>query len=313
MKPSRLCISFSGGRTSAYMTQRLLREVDPTTEVVVIYANTGEEDERTLQFVDRCDREFGFNVVWVEAEVNPKSGAGTRHKVVDFRSATRRNAVLGPFEQVIAKYGIPNKNFPHCTRELKRAPITSYLRSIGWKAGTYTTAIGIRADEKDRISPSASKNHIDYPLVRWDVTKSIVLDYFRGLPFDLYLPEHRGNCLSCWKKSDRKLLTLMNETPSCFNFMERMERLYPNAGPGDQDRPRRFFRLNRTVLDLTVMSLEPFNAFRDDNEVFDPELDVGGGCGETCEVFADADGVYDEEERDEIVGLDWEAVWLTAA
>ena len=53
----RLFISFSGGRTSAYMARRLLRDRPADTEIVTVFANTGQEDERTLEFVDRCDRE----------------------------------------------------------------------------------------------------------------------------------------------------------------------------------------------------------------------------------------------------------------
>lgn len=38
---SRLAISFSGGRTSAYMTDMLLGRYRDTHEVVVTFANTG--------------------------------------------------------------------------------------------------------------------------------------------------------------------------------------------------------------------------------------------------------------------------------
>lgn len=57
-----LFVSFSGGETSARMTQMLLtkwrRKYD---KVVVVFANTGEENEATLDFVCQCDIAFGFD------------------------------------------------------------------------------------------------------------------------------------------------------------------------------------------------------------------------------------------------------------
>lgn len=281
---SRLAISFSGGRTSAYMTQRLLRLAQPGDEILVIFANTGEEDEETLKFVNRCDLHYKFKTIWLEADVQTNSGSGTQAIVVDFVTANRRGA---PFEAVIAKYGIPNSSFPHCTRELKQAPMRAFLRSIGWDPGTYNLAIGIRADEADRMSADAAKWGIYYPLIKWGVKKDDVIAWWREQPFDLYIPEYLGNCKSCWKKTDRKLLTLARERPEVFDFNRRMEATYAHAGAGQG--PRRFFRRQRLADDFISAATQPFEPWVDGNQVFDPELDAPGGCGESCEVGADFD------------------------
>lgn len=281
-----LFVSFSGGRTSGYMTKRILDQWrDRYDRVVILFANTGKEQEATLRFVEQCDRAFGLGVVWVEAVVHPERGKGTTHRVVSFNTASRKGE---PFEAAIRKFGIPNKHYPHCTRELKQRPMFSYLRSLGWKPGSFEIAIGIRVDEVDRISARAETDHIVYPLVKWGVKKTDVLAWWRQQPFDLYLPEHLGNCDFCWKKSLRKHLTLALEHPSVFDFPIEMELRYPFNGPGTHDGPRRFFRGNRSALDIVEQALTaPFEPFVDNNRVFDPEMDASTGCAESCEVFAD--------------------------
>jgi len=54
-----------------------------------------------------------------------------------------------PFEAVIKKYGIPNMDFPHCTRELKIRPIHAFAK-VYFGSVDYVSAIGIRADEVDQ-------------------------------------------------------------------------------------------------------------------------------------------------------------------
>lgn len=261
-------------------------------EFIVVFANTGQEDERTLAFVDRCDREFGLDVVYVEAEVHMGRVAST-HRVVDFAAASRNGE---PFEAVIAKYGISNRIYPHCNRELKLNPIHDYAESIGWERGSYDTAIGLRADEMDRQNISAEKQRLIYPLIRLGKTKVDVLTWWREQLFDLYIPEHLGNCVWCWKKSDRKHLTLAAETPGAFNFPARMEALYPFSGANADGQPRRFFRNKWTTVDIIARSRLPFEPFVDGNHVHDPELDGADGCIESCDIHASLDLEWEAEQ-----------------
>lgn len=274
----KICVSFSGGETSALMA-KLIRQALPTHEIVFVFANTGQEDERTLIFADRCDREFGLNLVWVEAVVNPEGGKGTRHRIVNFATASRKGE---PFEAVIAKYGLPGPGYTHCNRELKLAPITSYLRSIGWDAGSYKTAIGIRADEMDRMSIDAKRYGAWYPLVGLGVTKADVRAAFDAMDFELGLPEHLGNCTWCWKKTKRKHLLLARDHPEVFDFPIEMERRYSMRSLyGQLSEPRKMFRGYMTAQEIIQLV---------DNEptFFDQvDLDKPGGCGDSCEVFAD--------------------------
>lgn len=280
---NKLFISFSGGRTSGFLSKLLLDLYSSTHTIQTLFANTGLEHEETLKFVDRCDREFKLNLTWVEAVVHPELGEGTTHRVVDYLSASRKGQ---PFEETIKKFGIPNSNFPHCTRETKLRPMTSYLRSIGWNHGDYNTAIGIRADEFDRMDSKADVLGYIYPLVKLGMDKKYIIDWWAKQSFDLRLREHYGNCVTCWKKSDRKLLTLAQEDHRLFEFMHRMENNYAMAGAGVG--PRVFFRGRKTAALIVGKSMtEIFEPFVDNNPRNDPELDVGGSCGDSCEIGAD--------------------------
>jgi 3'-phosphoadenosine 5'-phosphosulfate sulfotransferase (PAPS reductase)/FAD synthetase len=281
-------VSFSGGRTSAYMTKRLAEIAKGRKNLKVVFANTGEEHEETLKFVSRCEEFFGVDVTWLEAQVDERAGEGTKHKTVDFLSAARPNATDGPFEQVVKKYGIPNKSYPSCTRELKERPIWSYIRSLGWPKTDFAVPVGIRADEADRVSVVSRERNIVYPLVAWGIRKEDVLSFWRQQKFDLYVPEHLGNCCWCWKKSLRKHITLAIDTPHVFDAPQRFERLYGFAGPGAKNDPRRFFRQKMSVADIFAEAGKTKLAlFRDPNFVADPALDVAGDCSESCEAFAD--------------------------
>jgi hypothetical protein len=284
----KLAVSFSGGRTSAFMARWLQLNVSDKYELMFMFANTGCEHERTLEFVQECDDAWGLNVNWVEAVVNPQKRKGTKHRIVNFKTANRTGT---PFEDVIKKFGIPNKAWPHCTRETKQRPMDSLRRELGF--GKDFTAIGIRADEVDRMNGSAQKYRLVYPLVQWlPTTKDQILEWWSMQPFDLDLPEHYGNCKWCWKKSFRKLLTLVNEQPDWFDFPQRMETTYPLVGPEQRHtiEPRTFFRGKKSVQDLIEMAKEPFEPFHD-NMIIQPglfgPLDEAGGCSESCDIYAD--------------------------
>lgn len=282
-EPRRLFISFSGGATSAFMAWACLNLDSIRSrydEIRVVFANTGQEHSRTLDFVDECDRAFGLGVVWVEAHVHPGERRAPTARVVTHATASRDGR---PFEDVIAKYGIPNAAYPSCTRDLKLRPMTDWLRSTGWKVGTYDTAIGIRIDEIDRMASDADKRRIVYPLISWlPMTKAQIADWWTRQPFRLGLAEHDGNCRWCWKKSLKKHLRIIDESPEVFDFPRRMEATYGYVGPEFDGRElpagyrRTFFRGNKSTEDLFAIKRESLSQM---------DLLAAGSCNESCEVF----------------------------
>lgn len=309
----RCLISFSGGETSAYMLWWLLNNKADEYEFAVVFANTGQEREETLEFVRDCGEHFGIDIVWVEAvprfKLNGKAAKivdylseirvvkwvggrrGTKHKIVDFETADRSGLV---FETEIARYGIPNMASIHCTRELKLRPITSYLRSIGWKRFTYLSAIGIRSDEMDRINKKYKEEKLYYPLISdRPMTKPKINFWWDTQPFRLNLKGYQGNCKWCYKKSDNKLKLIAQENPEVFDFPIRMEEKYGDWIPPDRlkelieegkDIPTefRFFRGHKSAKDILEESKTFDRSVLDDSDVYDDSesCDIYSHCGD---------------------------------
>jgi hypothetical protein len=292
----RLLISFSGGRTSAFMTKWCLEHFANEYEMIVVFANTGKEKEETLEFIRQCDYEFGFKTIWIEAITNPIHKKGVSAKVVNFETASRKGE---PFEEMIKKHGIPNINKAVCTRELKKYAIKAYCRSISWKK--YFIAIGIRIDEIDRVSPVAKEERFIYPLISNIPTrKNDINKFWSEQTFDLRLKTYEGNCDLCFKKSLRKLMTIVKENPTSANWWREMEEKYNNYIPETQKHnkkivvPVNFYRSNKGIDDIINMAKNRFEMAKDQSKyipeykqgnLWGVELDISNGCTESCEVF----------------------------
>jgi hypothetical protein len=290
----KLLVSFSGGATSGFMATWCKANLSKEYDIKFIFANTGEEHERTLEFVNQCDNAFGLNLIWVEADVQKEKGQSTKHKIVNFETASRKGE---PLKAIVEKFGVFNKSYPHCNRESKLQPIQSWKKENDWL--DCFNAVGIRADEIDRRSSKAEENKIIYPLMdMYPVSKKMIADWWDKQPFKLGLPEHYGNCKTCWKKSDRKLKTIALEHPEWFNFYRNLEDIgskqkhYEYRGKS----ATRMFREYRSVEDLIDLSKKPFKPFTGKNqenlelfagiEIISPE-DQSNGCDESCEAFID--------------------------
>jgi 3'-phosphoadenosine 5'-phosphosulfate sulfotransferase (PAPS reductase)/FAD synthetase len=207
MERDIVMISFSGGRSSAYMTDLLLKQL-PASGVVVCFANTGKEEPETLDFVHACDQYWHGIVNWLEYD------AVDRFRVVTYETASRKGE---PFAAIIEKRCyLPNVVARFCTQDLKIRVIKRYMMMLGYKH--WTNAVGIRYDEPARWSRTRAigdKERWDtwLPLVDWKVTKSMVLEYWKTMPFDLRLEHYMGNCDLCFLKGKNKVKRLLTEHP----------------------------------------------------------------------------------------------------
>jgi len=286
----RIAASFSGGRSSALMAYILYLLYGKTHEIKACFTNTGFETEETLKFVDDCDLHiFHGQLVWLEAVIHGP-GKGPTAKVVTYETASRNGE---PYEAAVAKHGIFCRTHPQCNSRLKTEPMQWWRKSEGWDVGTYDTAIGIRADEIDRCSSKAKENRFIYPLVEHGMRKEDVNRWCGQFDWDLKnAGDHMGNCVGCFKKSTRKLMTIAKHEPERFDRWIELEEKYGHIDNGTvQSGERRvFYRGRMSAAELVQKAqTEEFREYTDkpiQPELFD-DLDVGGGCGDSCEVGAD--------------------------
>jgi len=268
------CISFSGGRTSAYMLWRVLQSNDGLPDdCVVCFANTGKEEEATLRFVQRCSDEWGVPITWLEYK--PHEETRQRFKIVNFDTASRNGE---PLEAVIrAKQYLPNPVTRFCTIETKIRTMENYLLSIGLAEsraeGERCSMIGIRADEPLRAAKIADKWRV--PLYLAGVNVHEVGEFWSRQPFNLELPTYNGrtlagNCDLCFLKPTNQIFTLIQERPERAIWWAKMEALSlaskPSGAVFRSDRPS-----YQQMLDYS----------RQQRSLFDPhEESIGCFCGD---------------------------------
>jgi 3'-phosphoadenosine 5'-phosphosulfate sulfotransferase (PAPS reductase)/FAD synthetase len=200
-------INFSGGRTSAYLTKRLIEEGG---DYLVTFQNTGKELPQTLDFVNECDKRWNLGIVWLEYR-RPAT-----FEVVTYETASRNGE---PYDQLLEQRpsAIPNMQFRYCTMELKIMTLKRYLKSIG--VTDYTSFNGIRYDEPRRWQKVKDSDiDVELPLVSWKITKADVLNWWKGQEFDLLVNEPYGNCDCCFLKGKGKLATIAKEKPELFDW-----------------------------------------------------------------------------------------------
>ena len=245
-------ISFSGGRTSAYMMYKYLDETD-----LVLFCNTGKEAEGTLDFVRKCGEYFDKEIIWLEYNPDTKK----KYDILTFETASRNGE---PFEKLIKKRKfLPNQAMRFCTMEMKALTIKRFLKKE-LKVKHFDTVnmyLGIRADEPNRyykLKDNPRNGWDNYmPLFKDGITKQNVLDFWKAQPFDLEINAHEGNCDLCFLKGMGKKIELLRQKPEVAQWWIDMENLIGAT-----------FNKNYTVEEALKMSQTQLNLFDNDIECF---------------------------------------------
>ena len=205
-------ISFSGGRTSAYMLRKILDAHGGTlpSDVHVLFADTGKERQETYDFVNECSKRWGVTVNWV---AYPKGEHATPF------DALLHSPRCGDF--------LPSPVARFCTSELKIRPMRDWMLARGHE--NWDNIVGIRADEPRRVSRirgSEKKERWEtiLPLADAGVALGDVNGFWAKQDFDLNLLSHQGNCDLCFLKGRGKLVQIARERPDLAEWWNAHEK-----------------------------------------------------------------------------------------
>lgn len=271
--PRPAVVSFSGGRSSAYMLKHIVDAHGGSLpgDVAVVFANTGMEHSGTLDFVDLCGRAWGVPIVWVEYDWD----APHRTRIVDHRTASRGGE---PYAALIERKGfVPNVTLRYCTGFLKRDRIEAHARHrLG--LGRWHSVVGLRADEPRRVRRMRAMDcgartgaRSVLPLADAGVREADVLAWWKAQPFDLGIPSWAGNCTLCFLKGRAKLQWLIREDPSRADWWIAQEAKVANRTGLDG---RACESLKRFCLDETYAELKAAALARRD--LFDEAVAAAG-------------------------------------
>lgn len=298
-----LIICFSSGETSALMTKTILENLEckPAIRngvlchlskhnryVFVVFNNTGREDDESLIFAKRCDDEFGFRTVWLQAKINHQKGKGPTAQILNFETVDRDGIV---FEEFIKKHGLPQPGKRKCTEVLKMQNTQSFIRQQGIK--DYFLSVGIRIDEPNRHKwEKAKREKVIWPLTTiWPTTKFEVNYFFTRNSFRLNIEAPWGNCTDCHLKALWKLVLVAKKTPEKVQWSLRVGKEYENHIPAGHNKngtikvPIKMYRDYMSMDD--IIELANSDEFKN---IIDPAklseyYRQNEECGESCEAF----------------------------
>ena len=260
-------ISFSGGRTSAFMLWNILQAhggVLPD-DIYVTFANTGKEAPETLDFVHEVEQKWGVKIYWLELYFGEERPV-YRTKIVDYETASRNGE---PFEALLdRRQYLPNPVTRFCTSELKIKVMSRFMRKLkGYK--NWYNVIGLRYDEPRRVA-SALKQYEAWtnitPMNDAKHTVEDVSEFWRKQNFDLKLTNANGktpagNCDLCFLKGMDTTISILKERPEMADWWIKQEQKF-----GDHQGAT--FRKDRpNYINLVEISKTQQDLFGDDDQM----------------------------------------------
>jgi 3'-phosphoadenosine 5'-phosphosulfate sulfotransferase (PAPS reductase)/FAD synthetase len=290
MKTSNNIVCTVSAGYSSMMMAIKIKEWYPNDTIIYLFANTGMEDERSLQFLKECSDYYGLDIIYLEPILNTKKGKGTNYKVVKFEELDRTGWF---FELGISIYGIPSRANKWCNRELKLIPMTKFSNDY-FGFNNWCVALGIRIDEMDRFSENYKINNLFYPLVENKIDSRERNKFWSTQSIKLNIKAYEGNCTMCFEKSDRKRMTIANEYPDKVIWWDKMENKYGHIKIEgkpvyndmiDLDGRNNFGRLNKSIEWIVEQAKKPFRNATDEY-IYESDLfDAEDECGVSCNVF----------------------------
>lgn len=159
-------VSFSGGRTSAFMVHQIeqMRATGQIKgQVEYIFLDTGAEHPGTYEFIRKVAGHFNIQITLLRPVISPDIGTGVTFKVIGWDDL---KPDLQPWREMLAKHGAPySPGGGFCTGRLKTTAHDKYCDEKYGKGNTVKW-IGYRIDESKRawgakVYPELAKRGYD--------------------------------------------------------------------------------------------------------------------------------------------------------
>lgn len=271
-------VSFSGGRTSAYLVW-LMVNLFPYLNTKFIFCDTGAEHPKTYEFIKRLVKEWGVDLVCLRPVINPELNIGPTWERIDVSELKFDLTVM---KKLMNKHGNFTIGRPHCTERLKTVVSDKYCDETFGKKN-WIKWLGMRIDEPRRLK---IKKQMHYLADISDFEKPDVLSWWKKQPFDLEIPEHLGNCVFCVKKNKWKLVLAARDEPELFEEWSAAVEDEENVRlmPSDEHGIGRIYRewLSPSML-IASTSDVPTEHIRE--RIYKGKMDDANSCSESCEAY----------------------------
>ena len=119
-------------------------------------------------------------------------------------------------------------------------------------------------------------------MIDWfPMTKGDVNDFWDEQPFNLELEAHKGNCATCWKKSDKKLHLIALEQPEKFEAFNWFEKTYKHVKPNTKNGMDRVFFRKHLNSKMIIGEAQLMDAYML-RKLIGANIDEESGCAESC-------------------------------
>lgn len=242
-------VSISGGKDSTACALLAL-ERHPADEVRLVFADTGNEHELTLQYVhEYLPSVLGIPVHTVRAEFSVQMARKAEFVATKWRAQSvpeekvlRAIAALKPtgnpfLDLSIWKGRFPSRMAQFCTQELKTMPLTEWQMDLIDDGYAVESWQGIRADESPRRAMQPEREDrgggltIYRPILQWTAQQTV--DYVRskGLVLNPLYNQgmHRVGCMPCINARKDEVLEIAKRFPVHIDRIEAWEAVLSEA------------------------------------------------------------------------------------
>jgi hypothetical protein len=269
-------VSFSGGRTSAYLCTLMKEKYGD--DVDFVFMDTGAEHPNTYDFIRKVDKAFKLDLICLKARFTTPLGTGNPYEIVDIDDIGYN---LDGWKEMLEKYSTPyNPSGAFCTMMLKNQPFYKFCDNTYGKK-EYITWLGIRADEPGRLK---ERERVEYLANISDFEKSDILKWWEGQPFNLDLDSAiLGNCVFCIKRRPNKTaMAIKLEPKMAQDFIDLVEGVTVRIVEGRKAKYDAMYRGKQSLENIRKLYSEW--TYQEIEQTVRGRKDKESECSESCEL-----------------------------